>query len=475
VPLIKKASTDTADEIWKNDYLDSKRIADYLTPFIDGITQPFVISLNAPYGCGKTYLIKNWAQDLAKRDYKAVYFNAWETDYTDDPLIALAGVMKEQLGQQRKEIEELISNMGAYCIRKIAPAIIKGVVAKIAGQDVVGVVSEIAKFSEKDFEEITQSFAKDALERHTQARESVVSFKKKLSAIVNNKGGQKSEGENKKLVIFIDELDRCRPTYAIEVLECTKHLFDVDGVIFVLAVDKKQLQETVEKIYGTRDGEGYLQKFIDWQYDLPTPDAHQFATKLFYEDFKLKNASNLTDDNSAITGGSNLIYGIAIVAATYHLTLRQISHIFTDIVLDLHTLVERQAPCCLALGIIAALRYVKEFQSERLYWDLANQYGPKDFIKDVRVYMGSAPAPWHGDIKYKIPALRAIYTNNTTLGELVTRRDMLANNPMRSDDEGLKRDFNEVDRIVMYRDEYKVGQVSPAQAVYDRLRRIPVS
>ena len=62
---------------WSDDYLNTKKVADYLTPVIANISQPFVISLNAPYGTGKTYLIRNWQKQLSIDGYKAVYFNAW--------------------------------------------------------------------------------------------------------------------------------------------------------------------------------------------------------------------------------------------------------------------------------------------------------------------------------------------------------------------------------------------------------------
>ena len=62
---------------------------------------------------------------------------------------------------------------------------------------------------------------------------------------------------------MIDELDRCRPTFALDVLEKIKHIFDVPGVFFVAALNKNALAKTIESAYGITDGNEYLSKFFD--------------------------------------------------------------------------------------------------------------------------------------------------------------------------------------------------------------------
>lgn len=76
--------------------------------------------------------------------------------------------------------------------------------------------------------------------------------------------------EAQKLVIFIDELDRCRPTFAIETLERIKHYFDDERIIFVVSVNKEQLIHTISKFYGASfDATAYLNKFFDMNIYLP--------------------------------------------------------------------------------------------------------------------------------------------------------------------------------------------------------------
>ncbi|MDE6714380.1 MAG: KAP family NTPase, partial [Lachnospiraceae bacterium] len=87
-----------------------------------------------------------------------------------------------------------------------------------------------------------------------------------------------------KLVIFIDELDRCRPSFAIEMLERIKHYFDDDRIIFVASINREQLTHLISKYYGTNfDSTGYLDRFFDWNIYLPELDT-RFDNKLNFTD-----------------------------------------------------------------------------------------------------------------------------------------------------------------------------------------------
>ena len=89
------------------------------------------------------------------------------------------------------------------------------------------------------------------------------------------------EGKPKQLVFFVDELDRCRPDFAITLLERIKHLFNVERIVFVLALDREQLRNTVRCFYGSGDhADTYLRRFIDFSFQLPKPSASAFAELL---------------------------------------------------------------------------------------------------------------------------------------------------------------------------------------------------
>ena len=79
------------------------------------------------------------------------------------------------------------------------------------------------------------------------------------------------------LVVMIDELDRGRPSYAVELLEVAKHLFSVDQIVFVLAVNRSELAHSIKALYGDGfDVKGYMRRFFDVDFRLPDPDRIAF-------------------------------------------------------------------------------------------------------------------------------------------------------------------------------------------------------
>jgi hypothetical protein len=85
-------------------------------------------------------------------------------------------------------------------------------------------------------------------------------------------------GVNSPLFVMIDELDRCRPSYAVTVLERVKHLFEANDVVFIFATDTNQLQHTIRGAYGGDfDGRSYLSRFFDRRYSFPEPRLGEFV------------------------------------------------------------------------------------------------------------------------------------------------------------------------------------------------------
>lgn len=132
--------------------------------------------------------------------------------------------------------------------------------------------------------------AKGAIESFNQMMKDVESKYKALNQVDVFRQALKivfdeiQEGDEHMLPIFIliDELDRCKPTYAIELLECTKHLFSTEGVYFIFATNTEQLCHTICKVYGDKfDARNYLRRFFDLEYSLFQPNYHDYAQSLF--------------------------------------------------------------------------------------------------------------------------------------------------------------------------------------------------
>lgn len=250
---------------FQEDKLDREKLAPVLTSIADAYAHSgAVLALDGEWGAGKTTFVKMWRQYLINKGYKTLYFNAWATDFIEDPLIALMGELKEVIKKD--------NNFKTLCQIGIK---IGGTIAKATTKKLIGLDSDIIKESIDDVTNILQEQIKSYNERKVELED----FKNKLGEYV----ASTALNNEHPIVFFIDELDRCNPHYAVKLLERVKHLFEVPNIIFVLAVNIKQLQYAIQGYYGSSniDGQEYLKRFIDLNYTLPTPDLKKYTQALF--------------------------------------------------------------------------------------------------------------------------------------------------------------------------------------------------
>jgi hypothetical protein len=269
---------DAADP-FKNDVLNRKANVETLTQFITSYEQSIVLCIDAGWGQGKTTFIKMWQQYLKNLDIPTIYFNAWESDYTDDALIALIGEIglsiQELTGEDKTTAEKIIGyiyKFAANFTKAAAPTMANlGIKAASGGLICADEISTAIG-------NLSESLVKEQITKYEESRKTLGNFKEALSELARCY----ADGDaHKPLVIFIDELDRCRPNFAIEVLEKAKHLFNVDNIVFVLATDKTQLGHSIRAVYGQGlDVDGYLRRFIDFDYLLPSPVESNFIVSL---------------------------------------------------------------------------------------------------------------------------------------------------------------------------------------------------
>jgi len=263
------------------DCLARKHTAEVLTRIIESATQPFVISIEAPWGWGKTTFIRMWKAFLESQGHLCFHFNAWETDFVDDPLIAFVGEMQSVIDEAKTKIKdyktiekhwEKVQSLGAGVLRQSLPLALqvatRGVISK---ENIEDLIESIASGK--------TGFAAERLKGYKEEKKAIIKFRKNLedvAKLIIEHANYKSP-----LIFFIDELDRCRPDYAIALLERIKHLFSVNGFVFVLSIDRGQLINSVRALYGLgMETEGYLRRFIDLAYSLPQPKTEHFCTFL---------------------------------------------------------------------------------------------------------------------------------------------------------------------------------------------------
>lgn len=230
----------------------------------------YSVALNGAWGSGKTFFIKqvkllldakNPYSSMSKelRDsvpmqgnlqkdipdsYTTVYYDAWINDNHNDPILSLI-YASIQSCQSDFVLERTRS------LKRIAAAL----TSALSSHNILSLVQEVEgsdKFQElkssDDIHDLVSAFIRQLIEEH-----------------------------GNRLVFFIDELDRCKPDYAIRFLERIKHYFNDPRVTFIFAVNLSQLQWTVKNYYGSEfNSTRYLDKFFDLQISLRTIDRGKF-------------------------------------------------------------------------------------------------------------------------------------------------------------------------------------------------------
>lgn len=273
------------DNPFCNDKLNREVIADNLEKIIETTTGSLVLSIDSCWGNGKTTFIQMWTKKLRKSNkYKTLYFNAWENDESNDPLLALLGEFEELLtnDKDKENIIKSIMQYGKPLLKRSIPTAIKMLTGGILSCDIFNIGDK----AESNLVELAGKLGEIELKEYKKEKELKKEFKE---ALINY---QSHEG--KKIIFFIDELDRCRPTFAVETLERIKHLFNIDQYIFVLSLDKRQLSHSVEMLYGQKiDADGYLRRFFDLEFILPEPNRDTY-TEYLLSTYQLTNSNKST-------------------------------------------------------------------------------------------------------------------------------------------------------------------------------------
>ena len=261
---------------FKHDLLERRNNVVVLTRILRTIDGPCTISVDAEWGEGKTTFLKMWNQHLKNQDFPVIFFNAWETDYSQDPFIALSDEIKNALDEYASPgwgpKIDTFRRVTINVVKHAAPALIR---LGTAG------VLDINAITEQEIGNALSSYAENRLSAYRSMHTSIVEFRSNLEDIAQSLS---EENSGQPLVIIIDELDRCRPTYAIELLEAAKHLFAADNVMFIFGVNSRQLAHSVRAIYGDSfDGEAYLQRFFHIRYRLPSFGTQNLVTSNWHQ------------------------------------------------------------------------------------------------------------------------------------------------------------------------------------------------
>lgn len=266
IPPIKIEDNEGFDPT--KDIFKRKDFGERLANLIENIDESVVLALDAQWGEGKSTFIKMWKGYIAhhrENKIKTIYFDAFANDYQKDPFLALASEIYELLKDESKEKKKRFKVEAG----KAAKSLIRGAI-KIGIRAGTGGILDgsFVDSAEKDISTLiadqVDNVIAERLQSSTKDKLAIKEFKEYLETLA------KEHGNGNPLVFIVDELDRCRPDFALELIEQIKHLFSVSGITFLLVMNRKQLEASVNKRYGQSViASIYLHKFINLWLTLP--------------------------------------------------------------------------------------------------------------------------------------------------------------------------------------------------------------
>jgi KAP family P-loop domain len=364
----------SSDDPFENDCLGRRELEEPLTQFVTQAIGPFVLAIDGSWGSGKTTFLKMWEVKLKETGHLCLYLNAWKTDFVQDPLVAVVGELSIAVKEHslnlldKNNVDEKIEK-----IEKTARSIVKRLIPTVVKLGTAGVISEST--TEKIMADLKGETAQD----YSEGKLDIKEFRENLSSLATMI--QQSNENPIKIVIIIDELDRCRPTYAVQLLERIKHLFDVEGVVFVLGIDREQLSHSIKALYGSEfEAKGYLKRFIDLDYRLPEPELGCYCSSLF-EKFEIKQLISkrpVAYDGSNQNELNDLEYYLGYFMSAAGMGLRDQEQIVSKLRVVLQTVPATEYLYPITLTILLFLRNYKDSEIHSSF--MSGNLTAKDFM-----------------------------------------------------------------------------------------------
>lgn len=287
---------------------------------IDTKETPHSLLLSANYGMGKTFFSTRFTQYLKKCRYEVIYFSAWENDYMQNPFLAFSRAIISYAYNRFTE-EKYVKKLSNLFE---------------AAEKIVSAMSLTSRIGIPGLAEMDVTIdAGRLLESFKENCDPIIDFRNKLTSFI-------SKIPKKKLIVIVDELDRCRPDYAMKTLECIKHFFDIEGLFVILPTNKDALNDCIKSLYGIDNRnrnckEDYFQKFFNDERIIkaPTEEDYLYIIKQYISHDKLKEALDknlLSETFSDYNSIQNLQICFAKYAKKANLTVREVKDFSLELV-----------------------------------------------------------------------------------------------------------------------------------------------
>lgn len=270
----------------ERDEFNRKPIAEKLIRLLKSDIPVSPLMIDGPWGSGKTEFCLKLINLCEEQQLpaKTLYLNAYKFDHSDDPLLMLmSGIAsliedkstKEVFIQKAIPVAKVLGRFGA-----------KAVISWLFKASADDIGTELADATSSNSGDVVDAGIKKIIGSFEEVDESITTLKDILTQIANKK----------QIIIFIDELDRCRPTFALSLIEKIKHIFDIKGIDFVFTTNLDQLCAIVKKQYGLQiDAEEYLSKFFGFKMKLPE-DSTENTVSYYQNSYDLLERIWLKDE-----------------------------------------------------------------------------------------------------------------------------------------------------------------------------------
>lgn len=294
--LDKFPTNENLDKVAKNDVLDRNFFISNFIRLLASIEGNYSIALDGRWGAGKTFFVKQTERvirqlfrykkefnqyykveanlDLCKVFEKlfnmdevkshpmmTLYYDAWQHDNQQDALLSLVFEIVKLLPSDDPRLKTELST--GQKIQKTIVPIAQGILNHLIGLDLKAIQAE---FNDPKSDILLK-----------------IRDQENLNSLLNDFFKNILPIDNTRLVIFIDELDRCKPDYAVQLLERIKHYMISDRITFVFSVNLHQLQHTIKRFYGDDfEATSYLDRFFNLHINLPSPDLFKRRETLIF-------------------------------------------------------------------------------------------------------------------------------------------------------------------------------------------------
>lgn len=262
------------------DKIGRKEIVDKICGLVESLNEDsnFCLSINGAWGSGKSFVLDMIEEELSQHsEYIIVKYDAWENSFYPDPLIAMLSCVIEGLGNKLSKMRGYFKAAAECGVKKGKELVDK--LSDAGGK--IGVVATVIKNIAEivaDFKNVT--VVNDTKDSQLETYKSYKMLLQEFAALLNKLTKRVFVAKKQtKIIVLVDEIDRCLPNDQLKILERLHHLFDVKNCAVIVAMNHSCIAKTVKTLYGT-DGNEYLRKFFDFVFKLDT-SAEVYLNNLF--------------------------------------------------------------------------------------------------------------------------------------------------------------------------------------------------